>query len=749
MSRSLQGFVALIACAAAAPLVAGDAWQSKGPYGGHIYEILTRADRPDLVFAVAVGGLFRSLDRGEHWSRADSGVNGLVGEVTPGTFSGNVVLDPLDPAGVWLYDDAGALYHSTDSGDSWQATGFVAGAKVLTLAVDAASPQHVYLGTSNALLQSDDLGQTFVPLGDGHSPHAANSILVDPADATHVIAAGAWDTTPLSSPFFYSFDTGASWASAFSPCDPQLFVCSGMRDMSPIAGGGAVVASTGSAFRTDDGRAWDFVVPATSATTLSTNGVEAVLVGGSYGLGFTADLFETTTLVNNGLSLDGTTPLEVQSSRLFPAWPAAGPWFAGTYIDGVYRSDDDGASWHATNDGLAAVRIASLAIDPNDSSHGFAGASATGSFMGGRAMWATSQHGDSWVPVAAPPDAYTIRDIEYDPTTSGAATTIYATGIYAGQRGDATPTSGLYKSTNGGVDWSVLDGGLPPPYGSAGAMRNLAIDPRSCASPPATGVCTSGPLQVIYATSTGTYDSDINGTAWRVLKTNDAGATWTSSDSGLPQEVVFDFDELIYTQPIVVDPANGDIVYVGTLLYTDGPYASAPGIESGVFRSDDGGASWAVRSVGLPHYPGATDTALDVLDLAIHPTQTGTLWAAVWNQFDPTNSGAVYKTTDGGANWFASSKGLALGVVTTLRVDPTHPDTIYAGGGTPGNRTSIYRSDDGGAHWRPVEGSPASHVSTIAIDPDDPTRILAGTQTGVWVSGGAIFADGFDPSAVP
>jgi photosystem II stability/assembly factor-like uncharacterized protein len=330
---------------------------------------------------------------------------------------------------------------------------------------------------------------------------------------------------------------------------------------------------------------------------------------------------------------------------------------------------------------------------------------------------------------------------------SGAATTIYATGIYAGQRGVATPTSGLYKSTNGGVDWTILDGGLPPPYGVAGAMWKLAIDPRSCAAPPPQGVCTNGPLQVLYVTSTGAYDSDANAMAWRVVKTTDAGATWTSADSGLPQEVVFDFDEQIYTEPVVVDPANGNVVYVGTFLYTDGPYASAPGIESGVFRSDDGGASWTFRSEGLPRYPGATDTALDVIDLAIHPTETGTLWAAVWNQFDGT--GAVYKTTDGGASWFASSEGLALGAVATLLVDSSHPDTIYAGGGTTGNRTSIFRSDDGGAHWRPVQGSPASHVSTLAIDPGDPTRILAGTQTGVWVSIDAIFADGFDPPAVP
>ena len=496
-------FAACIACVLAAPaVVAGHAWESRGPYGGHVNEIVSRSDNPDLVFAVAVGGLFRSLDRGQHWSRADLGLRNSVGGVS-GRLSGTIALDPIDPSGAWLFDDGGVVYRSTDTGETWNPTGFVlTGASLLTLAVDAASPQHVYIGTSNGILRSDDLGATFVPLGDGVSPNAAHAILVDPADPTHVMAAGAWDAAFPARPFFYSHDGGASWWPAISPCDDGVILCTGVRDMSPTANGGALGASTGFVAFSDDGAEWSLGKIFGNVTSVSTNGAQAALVGGDFGVGFTTDLFATSELVDDGLSLDGITPLEVQSTRLYPGYPARGPWFTGTYIDGVYRSDDDGASWHATNDGLAATRITSLAIDPNDAGHALAGVQFTGSFMGGRAMWATSLHGDLWVPVAEPPDAYSIRDIEYDPTMSGASTTIYATGIYAGPRGVTTPTSGLYKTTNGGVDWTVLDGGLPPPYGFAGAMWKLAIDPRSCAAPPPQGTCTDGPLQVLYVTST-------------------------------------------------------------------------------------------------------------------------------------------------------------------------------------------------------------------------------------------------------
>jgi len=749
MHRSfIAGAVSLFCAAITVPAFAAQPWEPKGPYGGHVNELISRADRHDLVFAIAVGGVFRSIDGGQHWSLAVSGVQGSLVGASPGLIAGSLALDPLDPTGAWLFDDDGKLYHSTDAGDHWIPTGFVStDAKLLTLAVDAGSPQHVYLGTSQGILRSDDRGVTFTPVGGG-APGGTSTIAVDPNDSARLFGSGNYDDSTNGTTFYFSGDFGASWLNSDIPCNGFDLLCSVARDMSPIAGGGALAASTHHVFASTDGLEWSFL-PITGVTSVSTNGAEAALVGGDFGLFFTSDLFGTSSYPNNGLSLDGTTPLEVQSTRLFSGFPANGRWFAGTYIDGVYSSDDDGASWQPANDGLAATRIAALAIDPHDGSHALAGIASTGSFMGGRSLWASSLHGDLWVPVANPPDAYTIRSIAWDPTTSGASTTIYATGLYAGPRGIATPTSGLYKSSNGGVDWSVLDGGLPPPYGVAGAMSKLALDPRSCATPPPEGPCTSGPLQVLYVTSSGAYDFDANALAWRVIRSDDAGATWASADIGLPQETVFDYDEFITTRPIVVDPANGNIVYVGTYLYTDGPSASAPGIENGVFRSDDSGAHWTFRSAGLPRYPGATDTAFDAIDLAIHPTAPDTLWVALSNSFDAT-SGTVYKTTDGGASWFASNDGLALAFVSALLVDPAAPDTLYAGGKSmPGSRVSIFRSDDGGAHWHPMPGSPSSQVSALAIDPDDRTRLLAGTQTGVWVAVDAVFADGFDPSAVP
>src|SRR5690606_33914815 len=172
---------------------------------------------------------------------------------------------------------------------------------------------------------------------------------------------------------------------------------------------------------------------------------------------------------------------------------------------------------------------------------------------------------------------------------------------------------GLYRSSDGGNTWSTIDAGLPlhPSFGTpfVGTVRALALDPRSCASPPPAGPCITGPLQTLYATANGVVDGSTGTASFRILKSTNGGNSWTNSDSGLPQPVPTGagFDESVIPVPIVVNPINPQELFVGTFFGgTDG---APPTIASGVFRSTDGGATWSHRSNGLPRVAGSTDTA--------------------------------------------------------------------------------------------------------------------------------------------
>ena len=98
----------------------------------------------------------------------------------------------------------------------------------------------------------------------------------------------------------------------------------------------------------------------------------------------------------------------------------------------------------------------------------------------------------------------------------------------------------------------------------------------------------------------------------------------------------------------------------------------------------------------------------------------------------------VYRSEDTGASWQFSWGGLPDVRVQTIAVDPTGSGTLYAGTVTPDGVPSvgIFKSTDGAVSWAPVNdglvdpiyGFEPIDVESLAIDPHDPSRILAGTR---------------------
>jgi photosystem II stability/assembly factor-like uncharacterized protein len=76
------------------------------------------------------------------------------------------------------------------------------------------------------------------------------------------------------------------------------------------------------------------------------------------------------------------------------------------------------------------------------------------------------------------------------------------------------------------------------------------------------------------------------------------------------------------------------------------------------------------------------------------------------------------------------------GYVTALAINPNTPNTLYAG--TQGS--GVFKSTNGGANWRAVNiGLTNTTVNALAIDPNTPNILYAETGRGVFKStdGGA------------
>lgn len=104
--------------------------------------------------------------------------------------------------------------------------------------------------------------------------------------------------------------------------------------------------------------------------------------------------------------------------------------------------------------------------------------------------------------------------------------------------------------------------------------------------------------------------------------------------------------------------------------------------------------------------------------LAVNPSSPQTLYAGT--------GGGVFKSSDGGGSWRAVNTGLGNTTVSALAIDPVNPAILYAG--TAGG---VFKSVDAGAGWTDARaGLGPVTVAALAVDPSNPAVLYAGTSTG-------------------
>jgi len=247
----------------------------------------------------------------------------------------------------------------------------------------------------------------------------------------------------------------------------------------------------------------------------------------------------------------------------------------------------------------------------------------------------------------------------------------------------ATET-GLFASDDAGQRWSRL--GISP--GGNDAILAIATDP-----------LTEGRL---YAGGRGgLWQSLDEGFTWKVLSTPGAARSAIRS--------------------IAIAPTVPETMYIGT-------------DREGIFRSADRGASWIPASRGLPEALAGGRPA-PIRSLAVDRTNPLIAYAA-------TELHGLYRTTDGGASWAAINQGLGLLPLQwgagspSLLINRDDPRQIMAMLVRPLHsrlvRTFLYQSADGGDHWFALEVELPSDAQGVALaeDSGDPQKVVLFTTTG-------------------
>jgi photosystem II stability/assembly factor-like uncharacterized protein len=350
----------------------------------------------------------------------------------------------------------------------------------------------------------------------------------------------------------------------------------------------------------------------------------------------------------------------------------------------------------------ASGRVTAVAVVESRPAVRYVGTAAGG-------VWKTTDAGRSWTPVFDDQPALAIGAV----AVAGSDPDVVWVGTgEANPRNSVSWGNGLYRSTDGGRTWQHR--GLSESH----HVGRIVIHPRD---PNTVWVAALGHL-------------------WGpnrergVFKTTDGGRTWQHS-------LALDADTGCVD--LAIDPGDPQTLYAAAYCVRRDAYAGIyPAVQfgpkAGLYRSRDGGATWARLTRGLPN------RSLGRCGLAVWRKDPRVLYAVVQTDRTVTRklegqpprrggkveTGGVFRSDDRGETWIKLNdlvpRPFYFGQV---RIDPTDDRRVYVLG------VPLFVSRDGGRTFRP-DGARNAHVDhhDLWIDPTDPERLVLCTDGGVYHS---------------
>ncbi|MCW8824594.1 MAG: T9SS type A sorting domain-containing protein [Ignavibacteriaceae bacterium] len=345
---------------------------------------------------------------------------------------------------------------------------------------------------------------------------------------------------------------------------------------------------------------------------------------------------------------------------------------------GVFKSTNAGSTWNYL--GLEeTTSIGRVLVDPTNSNIVYL--AAVGSYFAPneeRGVYKSTDGGASWNKSLFVSDSTGAIDIIMDPTSPDK---MMATMWERVRRTNSShlygPSSGIYKTTDGGNNWNLIppSAGLPDPNSQNVGRIGLAL---SLVNP-----------DIVYALYTDGYN------IISLFKSTDFGDSWTDVD---PDNELDDGTGGFswYFGQVRVHPTNPDQVCV---------------LDVAFMRSTNGGATWPI----IYGYGGPNQLHVDHHALAFNPTDPSFILNG--------NDGGINISTDGGVNW-SNPAHIPATQFYEIGLDASNSLAYY--GGAQDNGTS--RTLDGGIdNWQHIYGGDGFYV---LVDFTNPNIIYAESQYG-------------------
>jgi photosystem II stability/assembly factor-like uncharacterized protein len=318
----------------------------------------------------------------------------------------------------------------------------------------------------------------------------------------------------------------------------------------------------------------------------------------------------------------------------------------------------------------------------------------------GGGLWKTTDGGNDWFPVT---------DGKISSSSIGAVAVaetnpdiIYIGGGEVQLRGSITQGDGVYKSTDGGKSWRHI--GLRETQ----AVARIRVHPTN--------------PDIVYVAALGhPYgDNEERG----VFRSTDGGKTW---------------QKVLYKSPkaggadLIIDRTNPRVIYASLWqVYRKAWKMWGGGPDSGLYKSENGGDTW----VELTKNPGMPEGPIGKIGVTVSPADPKRVWAIV-----EAAEGGVFRSDDGGATWKRTNDERKLRqrafYYSRIYADPQDRETVYA------LNVNFYKSTDGGVTFATEIKPPHGDNHDLWIDPNNRERMCGSDDGGGHVSlnGGATWTE--------
>lgn len=285
--------------------------------------------------------------------------------------------------------------------------------------------------------------------------------------------------------------------------------------------------------------------------------------------------------------------------------------YAGSNTTGIWKTTNGGLNWSQSVSGLNNLTVQAISISRSDPNVLFAGTSQTGS---GAGIYKSTDAGASWVQVNSgiTETSIGIQSIAIDHTNSNVAYVAVFDGL-------VDSPQGLYKTTNGGLNWTATLSGI----GTIKNFLSIVINPLN--------------PNVVYCGSSFGVTSQMGPS--KIYKSVNAGSTWTDMSTGLPSLTT----DVKPVRCISISTLDTAVLLAGLFLNTDSL--------GGMFVTTNGGQQWTRRHNGIPNLVNTL-----IRSCLIRPGSSTEFYAGLGNA---TNSGiGVYRTTNAGISWSEFNSGV-------------------------------------------------------------------------------------------